>query len=259
MSGRLQNHPRRGARHTAAHRWGLLLILLVPLAALPAMGRAQGPNRAGVVVQMGDGQVHTACVSFTEPTISGLALLERSGLDVIAQPSAGNATICSIGGEGCSFPRESCFCQCQGGGTCRYWTYWHLAGGVWQYASTGAAAYRVSPGSVDGWAWGNANAGGSRPPEVSFGDICPDLEPGLSTPTTTLLRPTATRAPLSKAQPTAELPAATPMQVAATPTRTQAAGAERPASGSSTGRYLLLGGMLGTLLTAIGLAARRRR
>ena len=231
---------------------------------------------------MGDGQVRTACVAFTEPAISGLALLERSGLDIVAQTSAGNAAVCSIAGQGCRFPRQACFCQCQGGGTCRYWAYWHLVGGVWQYASTGAATYRVPPGGVDGWAWGDGNVNrGSRPPDVSFEDICPALRPASPKPTATRPKtaatrprptatrsrsttsrpaPTATRTASAKAQPTTRRPARTPTtHVPATPTTSQASGTIWPAGGSTAADYLLFGGMVGMLLTAIGLASRRRR
>ena len=259
-----------------ARRWGLLLVLILPLLGLPAMGRAQGPNRAGVVVRTGDGQVHTACVAFTEPAISGLALLERSGLDVVVQTSGGNAAVCSIAGEGCNFPQQACFCQCQGGGTCRYWAYWHLNGGVWQYSSTGAAAYRVPPGGVDGWAWGDGNVNaGSRPPAVSFDKICPLPEPAQpqqAADGTATEQPTTTPedgTPLAEGRRQAATNATTAVtsslgtasataQPSAVPVATPAA-AGTSAGGSNAGRYLLFGGTLGTLLMAIALAWRRRR
>ena len=45
------------------------------------------------------------CISFSEPEISGLQVLERSGLDLNydAQNAPGVA-ICRIDGEGCGFP-----------------------------------------------------------------------------------------------------------------------------------------------------------
>jgi chemotaxis protein CheC len=47
------------------------------------------------------------------------------------------ATICRIDGEGCNFPTESCFCQCQGS-PCIYWSYWRLTEGEWRYSNIGA-------------------------------------------------------------------------------------------------------------------------
>ncbi len=280
---RRQRAVRRRVVSVRARRWGLLLVLILPLLGLPAMGRAQEPNRAGVVVRTGDGQVHTACVAFTEPAISGLALLERSGLDVVVQTSGGNAAVCSIAGEGCNFPQQACFCQCQGGGTCRYWAYWHLNGGIWQYSSTGAAAYRVPPGGVDGWAWGDGNVNaGSRPPAVSFDKICPLLEPAqpqqkaegrrqraesTATPQGTITRPQQTADGSSQhATSTTKVAASSLGTASATSTAQPStapmatpAAAGTSAGGSNAGRYLLFGGTLGTLLMAIALAWRRRR
>lgn len=250
-------------------RYGLALLLLVPLLSLPAMGRAQEGNRAGVIVVKGDGEVLTACVTFSEPTISGMGLLERSGLDFTLQASGGNATVCSIAGEGCGFPGEGCFCQCQGGGSCRYWSYWHQNGGVWQYATTGAPLHRVPPGGIDAWTWGEGTGGAApRPPAITFDAICPvptapTLMPAISpspepTPSaTSTLASSPTSAPSASATSTATIasePPATP--TLASPPATPTPVAEQP---SHTVSYLLFGGTLAFLLTGLALAWRRRR
>ena len=218
-----------------------LLVLLLPLFVLlaPAPLRSQGQSRAGVVVTFSDGSVHTGCVSFGEESISGLTLLQRSGLDVIAQTSGGSAAVCKIGPDGCNFPAESCFCKFGGGQQGQYWAYWRLRDGAWQYATTGAGSSRVRDGDVDGWAWGTGSLqSGAKPPGIGFEAICPAVAPTsvptptpLPAPTSTLeptARPTARPAARPTPQPTAEVasptnepivtPSASSTAVPATPT-----------------------------------------
>lgn len=198
-----------------------LLLLLV----VPALGQAQTTNRAGLVIVKGDGSVQTACVAFDEPTISGLALLERSGYDVALQPAGSNATVCSIAGEGCAFPQEACWCQCAGGGQCRYWSYWHRNGGIWQYAATGAPLYRVPPNGVDAWVWGESSGTSSvRPPEIDLNAICEVPAPE---PTLVLIPPTEVPVPTDIPAPPTDVPVPTALPATATqppvvqPTATQ--------------------------------------
>lgn len=168
-----------------------LLVLCLPIGILTgtlasaAPAAQRGPNRAGLVVQWGDGRVATACVAFEEPSISGLQLLQRAKLEVAAEPGAGNAAVCKIEQEGCAFPAEPCFCQCQGGEDCRYWVYWHLTGQGWQYSDIGAGSYQVSPGGVEGWAWGNGTVQqGPAPPVRQFDEVCAVPETNTSPPAT---------------------------------------------------------------------------
>lgn len=242
---------RRRLRHTRMrHPLRLcvrsLLLLILPVLVVPTLGHAQTSNRAGLVIVKGDGSVQTACVAFDEPTISGLALLERSGLDIAVQPAGSNATVCSIAGEGCAFPREACWCQCAGGGPCRYWQYWHRNGGAWQYAATGAPLYRVPPDGVDAWVWGES-AGNSvtRPPEIAFDAICavPVAEPTLVLIPPTEVPPPPTDVPPPTAVPPTVMPppptrpAATATQVPAvqaTATRPAPSATQPPATQTST-------------------------
>jgi hypothetical protein len=84
------------------------------------------------------------------------------------------ATVCALDGEGCSFPREACFCQCQGR-ECTYWSYWQQnEGGAWQYSGAGAGNTRVRDGAVEGWVWGSGSVTEApAPPPVTFAEICP--------------------------------------------------------------------------------------
>lgn len=206
----------------------MVLALSVALSLLPpsfAEGRGrgdEGPNRAGLVVRYGDGRVVTACVSFSEPAISGEELLYRAGLEVSVQSfgGLGNA-VCAINGEGCQPPGEPCFCRCQTmGEKCIYWVYAHLGeDGRWYTSGSGASTAMLHNGDVDGWAWGSEVA----LPALTFADICtapatatvtaPTLTPPPPPVTATLLPPTPTF--LST---TAMSPPPTPLLVTATPT-----------------------------------------
>jgi len=189
--------------------WGVLL---------PGPVSAQVTNQAGLIVMHGNGTVVTRCVDFAEPQISGYDLLARSGLALNVDAGGGVGTaICSIDQEGCTFPQQGCFCQCEGA-TCIYWSYWQWVNDSWRYSSLGAAGSTVLPGAVEGWAWGAGTVDKASPPPIlAFGDICappptatatPSVTPPatmtetpLPTATATLI-PTATETPW----PTATLP-----------------------------------------------------
>ena len=102
-------------------RWTLRLLLPVMLLMLAGSQWAvqgDGPNHAGLVVQFGNGVVLSDCIAFNEPQISGIELLQRSRFNFVVDPSGGlGSAVCSISGEGqeqgCQFPLEDCFCQCQ--------------------------------------------------------------------------------------------------------------------------------------------------
>jgi hypothetical protein len=159
--------------HTAT-RLGLVLVCLaVAVATLAsATARADGPNRVALVVAH-DGKTIKKCVEFNESEISGYDVLDRAGIDLSVEFGMMGATICRIDNKGCTYPQDACFCQCQGS-PCVYWSYWHLKDGDWQYSSLGASNYSVRDGDVEGWSWGEGEYGktGSRPPTVSFEDIC---------------------------------------------------------------------------------------
>lgn len=182
-----------------------LLCLLTGLILAPPTRGQGGVNRAGLVVQHGDGTVFSTCVTFEEPSISGLELLRRAGVAMSADSSSGFGTIiCALDGEGCNYPEESCFCRCQGA-SCTYWIYWHLVAGEWQYSQVGAADWKVSHGSVDGWVWGKGTPSqGEKPPATAFAEVCapPPTAPPPATPGEPIEQspgPTATPIP---AQPT---------------------------------------------------------
>jgi hypothetical protein len=143
----------------------LALLLVLPVRAVVS---AQGaPHRAGLVIRFGDGSVITRCVSFSEPSITGMELLARAGLSIrVDTASSIGAGVCKINSQGCD-AGQSCFCQCTGS-TCAYWQYFHVQNGAWKYSILGAALYPISDGAVEGWAWGNNVA----PPLMALDQIC---------------------------------------------------------------------------------------
>ncbi|WP_298819201.1 hypothetical protein [Chloroflexus sp.] len=177
------------------------LIILSAIVLLSGVAIAQpAVNRAGVVARFGNGDVVTACVEFSEPSISGLELLERSGLPVISQRSSIGAAVCKIGNEGCDYPATSCFCAREQGRVV-YWAFYVREGGTWRYSNLGASNVSVSDGDLHGWAWGPGDAsGGAMPPEVELADVCRQAA---------VIPPAAaTTAPATNAAPTATIPPA---------------------------------------------------
>ncbi len=188
------------------------LVGLIAIALLSGVAAAQpAVNRAGVVVRFGNGEVVTACVEFSEPSISGLELLERSGLPVISQQSSIGAAVCKIGREGCDYPATSCFCARDQQGRAVYWAFYRREAGGWRYSNLGASSVRVSDGDLHGWAWGPGDAsGGAVPPHLELADVCRSeaAEAATIAPTATAA-PTTTPPPAATAAPTATPPPAT--------------------------------------------------
>ncbi len=140
----------------------------------PDLLAQQGPNRAALVVRFSDGSVQTACVSFDTPSISGAELLTHSGMQAIMDYNSGlGGAVCSVNGDGCAYPRQDCFCQCQGL-DCEYWASYHWIDGAWQYSQVGAGSYQITDGTLEGWSWGQGDfSSGEPPPQVVYADICP--------------------------------------------------------------------------------------
>jgi hypothetical protein len=112
-------------------------------------------NRAGMVIDYGDGTLTYAIVPFEEESISGLDLLERSGVPLVTVDFGGlGQAVCTIGERGC------------GVGECRqrvcqsadpespFWKYFRLEDGEnWTVLPLGASSAKVEDGSIEGWSW----------------------------------------------------------------------------------------------------------
>jgi hypothetical protein len=221
-------NPLTSAKSVLSAFYFVTITAIVLLFAAPVA--AQEENRAGLVIVHGDGSMVTQCIAFAEEAISGAELLARSKLDLSMEASGMGATICRIDGEGCDFPAETCFCQCQGS-PCIYWSYWRLTEGEWRYSNIGAGNAVVRDGDVDGWRWGQGTVDKAEsPPAVAFEDIC--VEPiraaaPASTPTRAVdeERPTAESSPQPASSQTAATGSANqPVSPDATPTPLTALG-----------------------------------
>ncbi len=208
---------------------------------LPA--RAQTQNRAGVVVQFSTGSTLTRCVQFSEDSITGYDLIRRAQIPIAVEFGSFGAAVCKIGNEGCSFPSQSCFCQCETlGAGCTYWGYSQLKDNAWTVSGLGAGNRQVRNGDVDGWRWGKGNGdSGEVPVSVTFDSVCSaeavtqtqaqsttastatrTAQPIAPTatqvvPTATVVQPTEVVTSTATSRPT-EAPSATPLPTAKTVT-----------------------------------------
>jgi hypothetical protein len=244
----------------------ILAVVLVAMATVSGSAYAQVPQQVGLVVVFGDGQVETRCIPMDGNEMAGDAVLARSGLDTVVDPSSGmGVRVCRIEGVGCAFPSQHCFCQCMGGSDCAYWNYYYRDPGdaAWIYSPLGPGLRKVKPGAVEGWVWGD----GHTPPseELTFTAICvppmvaptetpelPTETPGLPTPAVT----TVAAKPTEVAQ-VAESPS--PVPSATIPAPTQVASPVPAASAGSSGSSYWLFGLMAVGLVAVGVLVWRRR
>jgi hypothetical protein len=119
-------------------------------------------SQAGLAVFYGGDHLSTECINFSESSLSGLDLLERSGLVIqtATNPNQGTA-VCKIGAVG--DPSEDCF-----GSMPNYWSYWTMGPNGWEYSAIGAEQSQVMDGSVYAWSWGTGNP----PAMLTFENIC---------------------------------------------------------------------------------------
>ncbi len=149
----------------------LFIFTVMLMVLLARSSAAADENRVALVVDFGNGEVATHCVSFPEQTITGFEALGRSGLAVETDFQTGGAAVCSIDDHGC--PSDDCFCSCSGGDDCVYWSYWHQSDGRWNYSVAGSGLYQVRDGAIDGWVWGFGSVTqASPPPLIFFDEIC---------------------------------------------------------------------------------------
>ncbi|HET7011268.1 MAG TPA: hypothetical protein VFI11_10870 [Anaerolineales bacterium] len=123
--------------------------------------------------------MQTACIEFSGESLTGEELLLDSGLDVrLDMANAMGSMVCSIEGDGCSFPEEPCLCECSLPGSCGYWAYfgWDDERQAWTYAPLGARARQLSDGDIDAWVWvestGPEAVEAALPEGISFEEVC---------------------------------------------------------------------------------------
>jgi hypothetical protein len=196
---------------------------IIGLAGIPLadLGISPATQRAGLAIFYGNESFFDACLSFAGSSISGLDLLQRSGLriETATNPNQGTA-VCKI--EDVGDPWNNCF-----GSMPNYWSYWRLGEGGWEYSVVGAEQSQVVNGGVYAWTWGV----GDPPPAISYQNICEGVKFVLPTATVTALP--AIDTPQSIDEPTS-LPVALPTQPIE----------QTPSSQISMGTYLLYASIL---------------
>ncbi len=132
-----------------------LFVMLVLMLLLVAVGFAGGvplrtvqaddPKVVDLIVEVDGREVLVRRVSFTEDSLSGLDVLQQSGLDVETLNAGFGTAVCSIEGYGC--PASDCFCADN------TWTYsfWNDSTGTWENHPTGADSTTITDGSFEGW------------------------------------------------------------------------------------------------------------
>jgi len=122
-----------------------------------------------VVVRDAEGGLTYAYVAFPEAEISGIELLRRTGLPLVAVGFGGlGEAVCSLVGDGC--PLAECRRNvCQGSPAAPSWRYFRQATpGEWQPLPLGASGARVRDGEIDGWSW---TAGAAGLPSLTLPDL----------------------------------------------------------------------------------------
>ncbi len=166
-------------RHGLLVAVALVCIIVAPW--LHGTVAAQEPaHAAGLMIDYGDGRVSYAWVPFTEESISGIELLKRSGLSLVAVSFGGlGEGICSIEGTGCGVePCRARLCQTADRES-PYWQYVRQDGpGNWKPFALGASQSDVRDGEIDGWAWS-----GTSPvlPALTLADIAGRVDAGAVT------------------------------------------------------------------------------
>ncbi len=194
-------------------------------------------HHAGLVVTFGDRHTQAFCIEFSEDTISGLQLLQRSGLPLVTSSASGlGAAVCSIDGEGSNDP-TNCFASCTGG-TCAYWAYYRFVDGAWNFSQLGAAQRIVHDGDIDGWAWGPGGLSSGAIP-AQPGALCPTPTPSApvtSTPTPVAVQPLSTPSPplLTPTPLSTPVPATAPSEASPTPNEPSGTGSPPPTSEPSS-------------------------
>jgi hypothetical protein len=183
-------------------------------------------HRAGLVIQHASGSVLSRCVSFVENQLSGLQLIQRSGVShQVKDFGSLGVAVCQLDNEPNPVPAE-CFGR-------TYWQYFHRTGSGWAKSALGPGNYMVMDGGVDGWRF--ADGEGQPPAELAFSQVCgsPESPPATSRPSASQPASPAVQpayAPLPTPSPTPTLEPATSTPTLAIP----ATGATpKPASASA--------------------------
>jgi hypothetical protein len=137
-------------------RWPFYLAAALAFAFVAALAQPTfaSDQISGLVIDYGDGRVTFASVPVGDSEISGIELLEQSGVPLVTVDFGGlGSGVCSLGGQGCSVTTcRRTVCQ-TGGNDSPFWKYFQYVDGTWQVSPLGASAIKVQAGSINGWSW----------------------------------------------------------------------------------------------------------
>jgi hypothetical protein len=223
----------------------------------PLCAQAAYSHRVGLVVEHGDGRVIRRCIGFDSATITAVAVLQASGLEL------GLDTYGSLGTAVCQIDHEPI-----GYTTClpASGSYWVLfishSGGPWTTSNQGASSALVGGGDDVGFRYDPQ--GGTDPPPSTAAGTCPPATTPLGTSSTPV--PAATSVPPVRATPAIAAPAPTTgvLGTTSSPTATSPNAGTTPAVALSAGSPINLGLLagvcaIGGLLGLLGAQALRRR
>jgi hypothetical protein len=159
----------------------------------PLCAQAASAHHAGIVVELGDGQVVRQCVGFGTATITALAVLQASGIEYQTQPYGSlGAAVCQIDDEPTGYTQ----CLPSSGS---YWVFFVSRGGAaWSDSAQGVSNATVGDGDDVGFRYDPLD--GADPPPASPAGTCPVATP-TPAPTTQPTPP-----PTSKPTPAATTP-----------------------------------------------------
>lgn len=147
----------------------MLALVMVGLLSTRA-DAADDVNVAGLLIDYGDGRVSYVVTPFTEESISGIELLERSGLHLLTIDMGGiGAAVCEIEDVGCDVSAcRTRMCQ-TGDPDSPFWR--HMVSGdddTWRFSTRGASATVVEDGDVYAWFWSGDDPTG---PSMSLDEL----------------------------------------------------------------------------------------
>jgi hypothetical protein len=161
--------PAEGGGSRRPARWGGLRLFIAICAALGGVALLHHPvqaaaHRAALVIEHGGGEIVSRCVTFAEDHLSGLQLIQRSGIEYQVRNfgSLGNA-VCQLDREPATVP-AGCF------GSGATWQYFQRTGTSWKQASAGPQTSTVADGGMDGWLYAAGTASPSA--RVTFSQVC---------------------------------------------------------------------------------------
>jgi hypothetical protein len=204
-------------------------------------------HHAALVIEHASGSVITRCVAFAEDQITGLQVVERSGVQHEEQSFGSiGAAMCQLDAEPSTVP-PGCF------GSGPYWQYFHRQGGGWQTSAFGASSSVLRDGDMDGWHY--AAGANQAPGNVAFASVCGAPAAPPAAMATNHATPVATSTPAPTASLEALAPSASPRPDAVL---TSTGPPTQPPKPTAMGPWLAFGSMA-ILLLALGAINLRRR